>query len=197
MDPKPYTAAQVQLFKLAYRTSEAVNRALNTQQDSMIAWLKTQYGGTAPTYEQFWSDRDALKLLAQEKGLVDDQWVRKPYNAAVKVLYGDIPASPTLEAVAKRAQRPQVAKLASLAAGKAANEPSLKVYKVEMPKTAVDAVRQMLARYGFGQVLMAFSTILAEHRETAKEAKRMDVLAQEYQRIHPENQRNGTGAVIH
>lgn len=200
---KFYTPAQVQLFKLAYRTSEMVNKALHNQLEQMTAWLKAQYGDTAPTYEQFWSDRDALKLLAAEKGLVDDQWVRKPYNAAVKALYGDIPLSPSKDAVDKRAQRPVLSLAITGVTGKGAagtvgtrSGKSLKVYKVEMPKDAVAAVRQMLERYGFAQVLLAFSQVLAEHRETAKEAKRMATIGQQYGAAHPdESHSNGKHAV--
>lgn len=182
---KPYTQAQVHLFKLAYHASEAVDKVMKTQMAHMTDWLKAQYGDTPPTYDQFWSDRDALKLLAQEKGLADDQWVRKPYNSAVKALYGELPVSTTLDALAKRAYRPHADK-ATGKAGMAPPRPKL-VYKVEMPKDAIAAVRQMLARYGFAQVLVAFATILGENRETAKEAKRVDVLAQQYQLMHPED----------
>lgn len=170
------TPAQTQLFKLAYKASESINKAINGQLEAMKAWLKTQYGDKAPTYEQFWSDRDALKRLAQEKGLVDDQWVRKPYNMAVKAVYGDLPVSTTMEAVAKRATRPFV----KAKGGKAANDPApgkkTTVVKVVMPKDAETAVRQMLAHYGMAQILIAFSTVLSEHRATAKEAIRVKTL---------------------
>lgn len=192
---KSYTPAQAQLFKLAYRAAEAVDKVMQTQLGHMTDWLKEQYGDTPPTYDQFWSDRDALKAIAHERGLVDDQWVRKPYNSAVKVLYGELPVSISLEAVAKRAYRPEVGK------GRVAARPSkasLKLaYKVEMPKDAAAAVRQMLDRYGYGAVLAAFAQVLAEHRETAKEARRVEALAQEYAVLHPEERPQQKNHAMH
>jgi hypothetical protein len=178
------TPAQVQLFKLAFKTAEAINRQIHTQLESMKTWLTEQYGAKPPTYEQFWSDRDALKFLAEEKGLADDQWVRKPYNMAVKALYGELPVAPTLAAAAQRNVRKSVIKAATKAL--VARVEARKGPKVAMPKDAADAARQMVAYYGFAKVLLAFSQVLSEYRETAKEAKRIEALGQQYTATHPE-----------
>lgn len=181
MDPiNNCTPAQIQLFKLAYKTAEAINRQIHTQLEGMTAWLKTQYGDTPPTYDQFWSDRDALKFLAEEKGLADDQWVRKPYNMAVKALYGELPVSPSSHAVAKRTVRKSSGATPKRLVVK------VKPPKLKMPADAATAARQIIAYYGFAKVLMAFSEILSEYRETAKEAKRIEALGQQYTVTHPE-----------
>ena len=88
---------------------------------------------------------------------------------AVKALYGDLPVSQTVEAVAKRAVRSTAP--AVITAPKPG--PKAKAPKVEMPGNAEQAVRQMLQHFGMAQVLIAFSTILAEYRATAKEAIRV------------------------
>lgn len=160
------TQAQVELFDLAYKAAKAIDKALNTQLGTMKDWLKEQYGDTCPTYDQFWSDRDALEALALERGLVDDQWVRKPYNMAIKAVYGALPVSTTAAAVAKRAVRPE-------AQARPTQPVGAKIVKVSMPKDAETAVRQMLDHYGMAKVLIAFSTILGEHKETLKEAQRV------------------------
>lgn len=83
------TEAQKELFKIAYKAGDRITRAIQTYTKDLVAWLKEQYGDTKPTYEQFWADREALAIIAKDKGLADDQWVRKPYNA-------DMPGRPTL-----------------------------------------------------------------------------------------------------
>jgi hypothetical protein len=191
------TPAQVQLFDIAFKAARGIDKAINSQLGAMKDWLDTQYGTTPPTYEQFWADRDALKALAKDKGLVDDQWVRKPYNMAVKAMYGELPVSTTLAAVAKREARPEAAKPTPAAA-------PTKITKVAMPKDAETAVRQMLEHYGFARVLIAFSTILAEHKETLKEAQRVRNLGDSMLANQPAPQTNGRthrranrGAAVH
>lgn len=166
------TPAQTQLFKLALKASESINKAISVQLDAMKGWLREHYGEARPTYDEFWSDRAALKQLAAEKGLADDQWVRKPYNMAIKELYGDLPISMHVAAVTKRAQRPEPKARAAAVPKPSGN----KVIRVQMPPDAESAVRQMLEHYGMAQVLLAFSTVLAEHRETKLEADRLQNL---------------------
>lgn len=170
METTTPTAAQVKLFDLAFKAAKGIDKAINSQLEAMKVWLNDQYGTKPPTYEQFWADRDALKSIAQEKGLVDDQWVRKPYNMAVKAVYGELPVSTTIAAISKRAVRP-AAKTSSAAAINV--KQNTRNVKVNMPEDAEAAVRQMLAHYGMARVLIAFSTILAEHKETMREATRV------------------------
>lgn len=180
------TAAQIDLFGRVLKTATLINRSITTQVATMTAWLGEQYGETPPTYAQFWADREALKFLAQERGLVDDQWVRKPYNMAVKTKYGKKPISPTIGAQAKRGQRSAIAKVISTTMPKGAAKQKPAAAKPGMPKDAVDAARQMISYYGFARVLMAFSQVLSEYRETAKEAKRIETIGQQFAQAHPE-----------
>lgn len=153
------TEAQKELFVIACRAGDRITRAMQTYTKELVNWLKVQYGVNPPTYEQFWSDREALAILAKEKGLVDDQWVRKPYNAAVKSLYLELPVSPSKEAVAKRLVR-----ASSPRKPRPARNPILNIE---------NALHRMIGEYGYAQVLEAMSHILAEREETKREAIRV------------------------
>lgn len=157
------TDAQRELFVIACRAGDRISRAMQTYTRELVDWLKTQYGETAPTYDQFWSDREALAIIAKEKGLVDDQWVRKPYNAAVKALYKELPVSPSKTAVAKRLTRPFTQQRK--------HPPKNPVKNVE------NAIHRMIEQYGYVDVLTAMAHILAEREETKREAKRVENLA--------------------
>ncbi len=178
------TAAQLELCKIAYKAGIAVDRAIRNGLDAMTTWLVSQYGKKPPTYEQFWSDRDALKAGAKQRGLVDDQTMRKPYNAAVKALYGELPVSQSLEAVSMRLRRPVVDKKAKAEKVKQARV-ERKLARATttvavMPKDAETAVRQVMEHFGFAQILVAFSKILAEHRETVADAKHLASLVPKF-----------------
>jgi hypothetical protein len=178
--------AQIDLFNKVLKTATLINRSITTQVATMTAWLQEQYGDSPPTYAQFWADREALKFLAQEKGLVDDQWVRKPYNMAVKALYGKKPMSPSQGAQAKRDMRSMAMKAVGSIMPKHQAKGKQAAQKPGMPKDAAGAARQMVDYYGMARVLIAFSTVLAEYRETAKEAKRLETLGQQYAETHQE-----------
>ena len=81
--------------KSLFDAMQACRKSAETMRTKMTALLTSKYGTTMPTWEQFKADRIALAQLADEKGLKDDQWIRKPYNAAVKALYGDLPSAPS------------------------------------------------------------------------------------------------------
>ncbi len=183
-DDSVHTSAHLQLFSIAYKAAVEVDKVIRKHVDNIIQWLQVQYGDTPPTYDQFWDDRDALKALAKERGLTNDQSVRKPYNAAVRQLYGEqileltagrsaLPVSTTKEAVAKRMATKAPAKKAKVGAAVAVKSTRT---ANGMPSDAEAAIRMVLERFGFGAVLMAFSRILAEKRETATEAKRLAAL---------------------
>lgn len=155
------TEAQKELFVIACRAGERITRAMQTYTKELVVWLQGQYGETPPTYEQFWSDREALAILAKERGLADDQWVRKPYNAAVKSLYGDLPVSTSKEAIAKRLVR------GSSPRRHAPPDPARQL------KTIENAMHRMIEQYGYAQVLTALSHILGEHEETHREGIRV------------------------
>jgi hypothetical protein len=162
---------QVKLFDVAFRSAKALCDATQSQRQVMRDMLKSQYGDTCPTFEQLRSDRDALRVLALERGLVDDQWVRKPYNAALIELYKALPVSMSPAAILKRAQRPDVVKAA---AGSKKN-----VVKASDP-AAVDTVGQFIAKFGTAAVLLELAKILATERTTALDAKTLQAVAKHY-----------------
>lgn len=172
-----HTEAHLQLYALTVRAVQELDKVIRKHTDSIIQWLQVQYGEDPPSYEQFWNDRDALTQIAHERGLKSDQSIRKPYNAAVKQLYGEkimeatdgrsaLPVSESKEAVAKRMTRPM----------KLGIERKEAPGKTPTPKTAEQAIRALLEKYGLAAVLHAFSVVLAEHRETSAEAKRLAAL---------------------
>lgn len=186
-DDTIHTSAHLQLFSITLKAAQEVDKVIRKHMDNIVQWLQVQYGDTPPTYEQFWDDRDALKALAKERGLKDDQSVRKPYNAAVRQLYGEqimvltagrsaLPVSTTKEAVAKRLVTKAPTKKAKVGAAVIAKPVKPTKAGNTMPSDAEAAIRIVLERFGFGAVLMAFSRILAEKRETATEAKRIAAL---------------------
>ena len=128
-----------------------------TMLDKMRKLLTGKYGDTAPTWEQFKADRAALKSLADDKGLTDDQWVRKPYNVAVKALYGELPASQSAAALAKRKTR---------------GPKSGAVKGQTAPRTASEreTLEQYVARVGVFKVLEVCAKILEADTSTKEVA---------------------------
>lgn len=169
------TEAQKELYVIAVRAGDRITRAIQTYTKEMVRWLEAQYGETPPTYEQFWSDREALAILARENGLVDDQWVRKPYNAAVKALYQELPVSPSKAAVAKRLTRGS-----QNPTGERRHRPPK-----DPVKTVENAMHRMIESYGYAPVLSAMARILAERDETRREAKRVENLAGRIHNVDP------------
>ncbi|PFH12862.1 hypothetical protein [Burkholderia sp. JKS000303] len=117
--------------KSAYDIVAAARKAEQTMAAKLCVLLTSRYGDTMPTFAQYRADHDALAELAKAKGLTDNQWVRKPYAAAVIATYGALPVSMDAASVTKRAQRlaelePQAqkayadAKQAAIDAGKSA-----------------------------------------------------------------------------
>ena len=170
------------LFAAAYKGAEGIHKAVENQRALMRKLLLDQYGSVSPTYEQFRDDRAALKILALQKGLVDDQWVRKPYNAAIVELYGALPVSMSEAAVAKRAQRPVVDKVAAKAAIKDAltKAGAIKGDTTERDPSAAETVEQFIAKFGITNVLQAAARILAEKRESKLDATTLQAVAKKY-----------------
>lgn len=157
---------------------KATDKATGTMQQKLADLLRSKYGATMPTFEQFRGDRAALKELASQKGLADDQWVRKPYNAAVHLLYGALPEAQSAAAIAKRKVRDAEA-AAKLAAGiktgtagadkgKAGAEKSK---PSERAPSADETIEQYIARVGLWQVMDACARLLNADKSTASEAK--------------------------
>lgn len=163
----------VKMFDAGIKAADQLCKAVESQRVVMRGLLQAQYGSVCPTYTQFRADRDALRVLALDRGLVDDQWVRKPYNAAVLALYGSLPVSDSPAAQAKRAQRPVVVKGATKpgavkgdTAARAPAEPA--------------TIEQFIAKHGAGKVLAELSRILATKRETQLDATALQAIAKKY-----------------
>lgn len=163
----------VKMFDAAFKAADTLCKAVESQRVVMRNLLVSQYGDVPPTYGQFRADRDALRVMALDRGLVDDQWVRKPYNAAVIAMYGALPVSDSPAAQAKRAQRPVAVKGAvkpgAVKGDTAARAPA-------EPAT----IEQFIAKHGAGKVLAELSRILATKRETQLDAKTLLAVAAHY-----------------
>lgn len=125
-----------------------------------------------PTHESYRNDQAALKLIAEQKGLADNQWVRKPYAAAVKALYGALPIAMSAEAIQKRAQREANEAARKLAeAAKPAGAP--KDETTERVPSESETIEQVIARLGVFQALDACVRILNSESSTKAQAAHM------------------------
>jgi len=132
-------------------------------------WGKPCAAG-GPSYEAYRNDQAALKLLAEQKGLADNQWVRKPYAAAVKALYGALPIAMTAAAIAKRAEREAVAVHTETTVSKAG---APKGETTERVPSEAETIEQVIARIGIFQCLDACVRILASEKQTKVNAQHM------------------------
>lgn len=179
------TPWQQDLFAAAFKGAEGIHKAVESNRATMRRMLLDQYGSKAPTYEQFRADRAALRILAEFKGLVDDQHVRKPYNAAVIELYGALPVSMSEAAIAKRAQRPaqpadKAAAKKAIAEATAAARGAKAGEVAERNPSAAETVEQFIAKFGLANVLQATARILAEKRESKLDATTLQAVAKKY-----------------
>jgi hypothetical protein len=167
----------------------AVDKAQGTMQQKLANLLRSKYGTVMPTFEQFRADRAALKELATQKGLADDQWLRKPYNAAVHLLYGALPEAQTAAAIAKRALRAanEAAGVTTVKDGKKV-APKPDAGKAGAPKgetaprnpAAEETIEQYIARVGLWQVMDACARILNADKSTADAAKAIQPVVRKY-----------------
>lgn len=131
-------------------------------------WGKPCAAG-GPSYEAYRNDQAALAELAKQKGLTDNQWVRKPYAAAVKALYGALPVAMTAEAIQKRAQR-EANEAAKKAADAAAKAGAPKGETTERAPSESETLEQLIARVGVFQALDACVRILGSESMTKPQA---------------------------
>jgi hypothetical protein len=187
------TPFQSNLFKIAFGQAEKVSKAQDNMQTVLKTALAMQYGDTAPTYKQFQADRAALKVLALEKGLVDDQYIRKAYNGAINGLYGALPVAMTEAAVAMREMREKMAAelRAKQEAALLAGTPVPKTLKtvgapkgetIERNPNAGETIEQLIARVGIFATLNALTKILKTARETELDAKALQAMSQHYKK---------------
>jgi hypothetical protein len=150
------TAYHRDLFKAA----EAGRKAGETMLQKMVALLKSKYGEKSPSFAQYRADQQALAVLAKDKGLADNQWVRKPFALAVKTLYGDLPKAQTAGALAKAKVREALA----------ANKPgAVKGETAPRRQSEPETLEQYITRVGVFKVLQQCALIL----ECANETKDM------------------------
>jgi hypothetical protein len=166
-----FSTQQIALFTALFASADALNNAVQKAHDDVVSALVAMYGDTAPTYDQYMSDRACLKIVAEERGLVDDQWLRKPYCAAIKAHYGALPVSMTEAAIAKRASRP--------VADKTKAKPGAKK-DVPVTSTAPATCEQLIAQFGTATVLRTLAKILAAERESALDGKTLQAIADHY-----------------
>jgi hypothetical protein len=170
------SAWQTELYDLLFNHADNLNNVETTQAQKLQAFLKAHYGKKCPTFTQFQADRAALKTLAAFKGLVDDQWVRKPYNLAVKALYGALPVAMTEAAIAKRAARalqPKAVKApAPVGAPKGETAPR--------NASAAEQVEQMVAKFGVFETMKAITAILKADAKTHTDALALEAIAAHY-----------------
>jgi hypothetical protein len=139
-----------------YAAANAGFKATSTMMVKMETLIRSKYT-VAPSFEQYRADQAALAEVAKEKGLVDNQWVRKPYAAAIKSVFGALPESQDPAAVAKRNAR-----------GKKAPGP----VKGETSKKApAETIEQLIARVGVFKVLAMCADILEVESTTKDVAK--------------------------
>jgi hypothetical protein len=166
----------VKMYNAAFKAADGVCKAIESQRVVMANLLRAQYGDVAPTYAQFRGDRDALRVMALDRGLVDDQWVRKPYNAAVLALYGALPVSDSPAALAKRAQRPVVVK-GKAKPGAVKGDTAQRVAPAD---STPEGIAQFIAKVGAGKVLAELSKILATKKDTQLDASALQAIAKKY-----------------
>lgn len=142
---------------------QTAQKAAGTMATRMQALLTSKYGTVMLSYEQFKADRLALAHLADAKGLKDDQWIRKPYNAAVKALYGDLPAAPSRK----------------VAGPKGGNGKSGAKKGETAPRTTSEreSLEQYIARVGVFKVLECCAKLLEMDESTKARAAGIHALA--------------------
>lgn len=125
-----------------------------------------------PSFEAYREDHAALKALAAERKLKDNQYVRKAYAHAVKATYGALPVSMDAAAVLKRAQRDAAAAAAPAATvGAPAGETQ------EKPASESEQLEQLITRIGVFKALEACIAILAADDSTKGNAVHMKAQA--------------------
>lgn len=171
MANKQTPVAILAFHKDVFAIAQTGHRAGETMHKKMCALLTSRYGKAAPTYEQYRADRAALLQLAKDRKLASDQWVRKPFCAAVKAMYGALPEAQTPEAIAKRALRAQ--QDAAVKAAKAAAAAPVGAPKGETQDrqpTEAEQVESLVTRIGLFKTLEACVRILEADEATKAQA---------------------------
>ncbi len=161
--------------KDVYACAQTAAKAGITMAQKMNALILARYAETCPTFEEYRADQRALAQLAKDRKLVDNQWVRKPYAAAIKARFGALPVSQAPEAIVKAAKR------AADAAGKknadAAAAGAVKGDTTQRVPSDTENLESLIARIGVFKALEACINILAADDKTSAQAKHLKAQA--------------------
>lgn len=158
-------------------------RTAETVAKKMIALVTARYGETAPTFEQYKADLAAFKAIAEHRKLASEQWLVRPYGAALKTLYKELPVSMAPDAVAKRKQREErdaLVKSAIAAAKKTAEVTPVGAKPGETQErqpSEAEQVEQLVSRVGLWETLYACIRILASDESTKAQATHLQKMA--------------------
>jgi hypothetical protein len=165
--------------KDAFAIARTGHNAGETMAKKMSALLISRYGETCPTYEEYRLDLKALAQLAEERKLASDQWVRKPFCAAIKALWKELPVSMDAAAVLKRAER--AAKEEKVAAALKLAEQVAQQTPVGAPKgetqervpSEAEKLESVVTRLGLYETLYACLRILEADEATKAQVVHM------------------------
>lgn len=157
-----------------YATAMTGAKQQQTMAKRMAALIAARYGATSPTFEQYRDDQKALAQIAKDRKLADNQWVRKPYAAAVKAAYKALPVSLDAAAVLKRAQR-DADKAAKQGQELKAGAPA--GVTQDHGANASEQIDAVVTRLGLFAVLEACTRILAADDLTKAQAVHIEKMA--------------------
>jgi hypothetical protein len=171
------TIVVTQFHKDAYAIAQTACKAGITMAQKLSALLTARYGDTSPTFEEYRADQAALAHMAKLKGLVDNQWVRKPYALAVKSRYGKLPESQDPAAILKAAKRAADKAEKDAKEGKAsAGAPAGKTQ--DHGTSDAETIEAIVTRLNVFKCLEACINILAADKTTKAQAIHMRAQAQ-------------------
>ena len=162
-------------------------RSQETMHKRMVALITSRYGDTAPTFEQHRADIKAFGEVAKSRKLASDQWIRRPYNAAIIALFEKLPVSMAPDAVQKREQREARDKLVKAAIAKAKESQTMQAVSnpvgapagetQEREPSDAEKLEQMVTRCGVFETLYACLRILDSDESTHAQVVHMRKMA--------------------
>lgn len=180
------------LFNHLFDAQARLSTAIQQSDGISEVAVRARFGDNVPSFEAYTACKAAFGALAKHRGLKSTQYIDKPFNAAIKSLYGaklleisgghsDLPVSMSPAAVQKRASR--VALGQATKAQKDANKATsgaVKGVTSQRSESEAETIEQFIARVGPGKVLVELAKILATARETATDSKVLATLATHY-----------------
>ena len=177
----PVTIAIEQFHKDVATCAMHGIRTAETVAKKMVALVTARYGEKAPTFEQYKADLAAFKVIAEQRKLASEQWLVRPYGAALKTQYKELPVSMAPDAVAKRKQREDRDALvkSAIAAAKKTTEPvgAKQGETQERQPSETEQIEQLVSRVGLWETLYACIRILASDESTKAQATHLQKMA--------------------